>query len=110
MSDVLMNQFVARGTAAERGAFTPDPPTAAAGPDHGYLWYETDTGDLYAWDGSGWQSVNLTGGGQLRTADPSAPPDDTWWFKRTGSGPYEITLCVRIDGATEDIPIYSLPT
>jgi hypothetical protein len=61
MSDQTLNRFLARGTAAARAAFTPAPPTPASGPDPGYVWYETDTGQLYAWDGSAWD-VAGTGG------------------------------------------------
>lgn len=63
MADSTLNCFVAYGTNAERLAFTPDPPSPASGPDQGYLWYETDTGDFYAWDGSAWDQVNTGGGG-----------------------------------------------
>lgn len=36
----------------------------------------------------------------LLTADPGSPADDTWWIKRTGAGPYTISLNVRISGVT----------
>lgn len=52
MPDGLLNQFLAIGTAAERAAFTPDPPTVLAGPDQGYAFYETDTGKLFLFDGA----------------------------------------------------------
>ncbi len=58
MTDTTLNRFLASGTAAERAAFTPDPPTPASGPDPLYVWYETDTGNTYAWDGSAWDRVN----------------------------------------------------
>lgn len=61
MSDTTLNQFLARGTSAQRVAFTPSPPTPAAGPSSGYSWFETDTGLLYAWNGSAWQKAS-TGG------------------------------------------------
>ena len=61
MSDTTLNQFVASGTAAERVAFTPTPPTPAAAPDNGYFWFETDTGLTYSWDGAVW--VQTGGGG-----------------------------------------------
>lgn len=54
MSDTSLNRFLASGTAAERAAFVPDPPIPAAGPDPLYLWFETDTGLTYAWDGATW--------------------------------------------------------
>lgn len=62
MADSTLNRFIASGTAAERAAFTPTPPTPASGPDQGYFFYETDTGDTYSWDGSAWQQIN-TGAG-----------------------------------------------
>lgn len=46
-------------------------------------------------------------GGVLQTADPASPANDTWWLKRTGSGPYEIVLCVRIAGVTNSIPLFT---
>ena len=47
MSDSAYQVFQRYGTAAERAAFTPVPPTLPAGTQPIYLWYETDTGDLY---------------------------------------------------------------
>jgi len=61
--DSTLNRFLARGTAAQRAAFTPSPPTPASGPSSGYLWYETDTTALYAWTGSAWQAITTGGGG-----------------------------------------------
>lgn len=60
MTDSTLNRFLSSGTNAERLAFTPTPPTPASGPDPTYLWYETDTGNTYAWDfgGSTWGQVN----------------------------------------------------
>lgn len=57
MSDPTLNYFVGSGTAAERATFTPDPPTPSAGPDAGYVFYETDTGRLWSWDGSNWKVI-----------------------------------------------------
>ena len=77
MSDVILNKFVASGTAVERAAFTPDPPTPGAGPDHGYFWFETDTGALYAWNPTGpaWELVTPAGGGITQlTGDVTAGP------------------------------------
>lgn len=54
MTDSTLNAFLARGTQAQRIAFTPSPPTPASGPSPGYSWFETDTGDSYAYSGSGW--------------------------------------------------------
>lgn len=61
MSDTTLNQFLSRGTSAQRIAYTPVPPTPAAGPSPGYSWFETDTGLLYAWNGAAWQKAS-TGG------------------------------------------------
>lgn len=70
MSDTTLNRFVASGTAAERIAFTPSPPTPASGPDNGYVWYETDTGILYGWDGANW--VATSGGTVTTTGTPAS--------------------------------------
>jgi hypothetical protein len=63
MADSTLNRFLASGTAAERAAFTPTPPTPSSGPDSGYLFYETDTDDLYAWDsvGAAWVAISSSG-------------------------------------------------
>lgn len=63
MSDAALNFFLASGTNAERLAFTPSPATPAAGPDPTYIWFETDTGDSFAWDfgGSAWGQLNTAG-------------------------------------------------
>lgn len=61
MADTTLNNFVSSGTAAERAAYTPSPPTPAAGPDPGYFFFETDTGLTYSWDGAAW--VQTGGGG-----------------------------------------------
>lgn len=78
MSDTTFNQFVSQGTAAERAAHTPDPPTVASGPDPGYFWFETDTEDTYAWDSglAAWVQVN-TGGGGGGTGDVDGPASAT---------------------------------
>src|SRR5574338_99030 len=54
MSDNIPYQFLRRGTNAERLAFTPAPPGTAP---ILYVWYETDTGNTYFWDGSAWIQV-----------------------------------------------------
>jgi hypothetical protein len=66
MTDSTLNQFLSRGTNAERLAFTPSPPTPASGNSYTYVWYETDTGNTYAWNGSAWAQVN---GGLASIAD-----------------------------------------
>src|SRR5262245_46892152 len=56
MSDSLLNTFYHYGTAAERALFTPDPPQiSAVDVPVLYIWYETDTDDVFiyttAWKG-----------------------------------------------------------
>lgn len=77
---MTLNRFVARGTAAERAAFVPDPPTPASGPDPGYFWYESDTGDTYAWDGAAWQLVSGAGATGDVTGPASAVDDQIATF------------------------------
>jgi hypothetical protein len=77
MSDILTSQFVQRGTAAERTAFTPDPPVGPSGtPLHGYLFYETDTSLLYAWDGAAWDLVGGVAGAAGDVVGPSSATDN----------------------------------
>lgn len=73
MADQTLNRFLASGTAAEMAAFVPDPPTPASGPDPGYVWFQTDTGDTYAWDGAAWQLVAGAGA----TGDVNGPAATT---------------------------------
>ncbi len=54
MSDTRLDKILTFGSNADRLAFTPDPP-----PDVLVLWYTTDAGALYAWNGSDWV---ITGG------------------------------------------------
>lgn len=62
MTDSALNYFVASGTNAARLAFTAAPQTPAAGPSPCYLWYETDTGDVFVQNGNGsWSQVNVAG-------------------------------------------------
>ena len=69
MSDTALVKFLQYGTAAERGAFTPDP---APGLQTLNLWLDTDnlpTIELYIWDpdAMGWELVN--GSGALADGD-----------------------------------------
>lgn len=63
MADTTLNRFLASGTAAERAAFTPSPPTPASGPSPTYVWHEEDTGNTYSWrhDTSAWVQINVAG-------------------------------------------------
>jgi phage-related tail fiber protein len=59
MADSTLNRFLSAGTAVQRVAYTPSPPTPPSGPTPGYFWHETDTGDTYSWKaGTGWIKVN----------------------------------------------------
>jgi hypothetical protein len=63
MTDSALNYYLASGTSAARAVFVPSPPTPASGPGMLYIWYETDTGDTYAYHGVTWSKVNTGGGG-----------------------------------------------
>lgn len=70
MADSTLNQFLASGTAAQRAAFTPTPPSPAnAPPDPGYFWYETDTDSMYAWDSVAVAWVLVSGGSAVNDGD-----------------------------------------
>ncbi len=71
-TDTTLNAYLARGTAAAMAAFTPTPPTPAAGADNGYLWYQTDTGKLYAWTGAAWVQVGAGSSGVTATGTLTA--------------------------------------
>lgn len=65
MADGQLNQFIASvADAAARAAFTPSPPTPAAGPASGYVLYQRDTDALYSWDSAAaaWVLVGAVSG------------------------------------------------
>jgi hypothetical protein len=75
VADVTLNCFLARGTAAEMAAFTPDPPVPVTGPGYGYLWANSDDDALYSWDGAAWVATVAAGGGITElTGDVTAGP------------------------------------
>lgn len=47
---------------------------------------------------------------EVRTTDPGSPADDTAWWFRDGGAPESLSLRVRRDGVTEDIPIWTFGT
>lgn len=62
MSDSAWNYVLARGTTAQRTAFTPNPPTLAGGPPNLlYLWFDTDLGQLFYWTGAAWAAIATVG-------------------------------------------------
>lgn len=108
MSDTALPQFLGQMDTAAMAAYTPTPPpTVASWPDALYLLRNSDDGLLYYWDGAAWAPVTSGAAGSLTllTADPASPADDTFWGKRTGAGPYEITFNVRIGGVTTSFTI-----
>lgn len=50
MADSTLNAFVGAGTTAERTSFVPAPPTPATGPDPGYVFWDTDLQQEFAYD------------------------------------------------------------
>ena len=105
MADQNYATYQHYGTAAERAAFTPDPPISLPFQPI-YLWYESDTTDLYLYNGTAWVLISVSGGGggTLLTADPGAPANDTWWVRRTGVSPtMDVALRVRVAGTTYTI-------
>jgi hypothetical protein len=51
--------------------------------------------------------INTTGRFVWLAADPASPANGDAWIKVTGSGPYEVSLNLRIAGATHSIPLYT---
>ncbi len=66
-SDTTLNRFVARGTTAQKNAFTPSAPTPASGPSPGYVWFDTDLAALYCYDfgGAAWVACSAAGTGTV---------------------------------------------
>lgn len=56
-SDTTLNAFLGELDTAGLMAYTPVPPTPAAGPDPLYLIRNSDTNVLYYWDGGAWQPI-----------------------------------------------------
>lgn len=83
-SDASLNYYLAYGTNAARLAFTPSPPTPAAGPGSLYIWFETDTGNSYAYDtawhalGGGGSGGTFAGAGNPEGVQ-TAVPGNTYW-------------------------------
>jgi hypothetical protein len=106
MANSTLNEFNGSGTSAERLAFTPSPPTPASGPDPGFVFWDTDLQQLFAWDAglAAWVGAGGGGGGgainAVLTADPASPADDTWWVVRDGASPQGVALRARIGGVT----------
>jgi hypothetical protein len=73
MSDQTLELFLHYGTAAERALFTPDP---AAGIQPLYVWYETDTGDLFVFDTTWHAGGGGGGGGTGDVVGPASAVDD----------------------------------
>lgn len=96
MSNTNLNQFISYGTAAQRAAFTPSPPTPASGPSPGYVWIETDTHQMYGYNGSAylWLGSQLKGG-NITSASTISIPDGSY-FHVTGT-----TTITDIDFATD---------
>ncbi len=66
------------------------------------------TGDVLAGPGSGAQGAAVIGG-ELLTADPGSPANDTWWAVRTGTTPtMSVAFKVRIAGVTYDVATITL--
>jgi hypothetical protein len=67
MSDATINRFLARGTTAQRTAFTPSAPTPSSGPSQGYLWWDTDLQAEYAYDFglAAWVATSSGGSGTV---------------------------------------------
>lgn len=87
MSDATLNAFVARGTTTQRLAFTPSIPTPASGPSQGYLWWDTDLQQEFAWN-----------------------PGTAAWVKIVTAGPASMSVLTSGTGATYTVPagIYRL--
>lgn len=69
MSDTTLNRFLSSGTHAQRLAFTPTQATPASGPSPTAFWFETDTGNAYAWNfgTSAWVLLPGSSGGTAET-------------------------------------------
>lgn len=93
---VLDTEIILRGDRASQ--------PAAASTKKGALYYVTDEDLVERNTGSAWEPM----GGQYLTADPASPANGRVWFKLTGSGPYELTVNVRVGGATKSAPLATL--
>lgn len=110
-SDLRYDVFQHYGTNAERLAFTPNP-AVSSGYQPIYIWFETDTGEVWLYD-TGWNfigSVTAAAAAKVLTADPASPADDDWWFFRDGGSPTEsFEFCTRRSGVTLRFPIGTNP-
>lgn len=89
MADSQINYYLAQGTHAGRLGFTPSPPAAIVGqPAFSYLWFETDTGDLYAYNTgtSAWQYAGSAVNAIFVNANVSLSPGQFVTFEAGGVG------------------------
>jgi hypothetical protein len=79
MTDATINRIVARGTTAQRTAFVPSPATPASGPAQGYLWWDTDLQEEFAYDFglAAWVSTAGAGLTVATTTDVLTGTDNT---------------------------------
>jgi hypothetical protein len=89
MSDATINRFLARGTTAQRTAFTPSAPTPSSGPSQGYLWWDTDLQAEYAYD-FGLAAWVATGGGGTGTVTHTGTLTSGQLIK--GNGGVDVTV------------------
>lgn len=95
MSDTKINQYVRRGSTAGLAAASAPSPPAPQGTDafHGYFQYDTTTGALEGWDGSGWDKLNIT--------TPASVTDDriVVWDGTSGKAVGEVPVTISSAGA-----------
>lgn len=60
MSDTALNKIIQYGGTTARLAFVPNP---VSGSKLLYLWFDTDLIELFAWTGTTWVTVSVSGGG-----------------------------------------------
>jgi hypothetical protein len=83
------------GTAAARASFTPSPPTPASGAGQLYVWYETDTGNTYAYHGGTWSLLSATPGMALISEQVTAGSATNVTFSSISSSYRDLIVRVR---------------
>jgi hypothetical protein len=94
MPDTRLDKILTLGTAADRAAFVPDPPTNVL-----VVWFETDTGASYVWDGAVWV-LQSAGSGAGTVTGPVTSTDKAIarWAGVAGTALADSTPIVEDDG------------
>lgn len=98
MADSKINEFLGRGTTAERLAFVPSPPSPPVPPGNAYLFWDEDLQGLFAYDvgGAAWVDLTASGTGTVTSVAMTMPGIfSVAGSPVTGAGTLAVTLATQ---------------